>query len=49
MSRQKNKLTKFYVWGSDSHGQLGLLNGHPPYNTPKPHQIEENVKRMACG
>ena len=41
--------TKLYVWGSDSHGQLGLVGGEPTYKTPQPTAVEENIRRIACG
>ena len=27
--------TKLYLWGSDSHGQLGVLDGESPYKAPQ--------------
>lgn len=41
--------TKLYVWGSDSHGQLGLITNEASYKSPQPTSIEHNIKRMACG
>ena len=41
--------TKLYVWGSDSHGQLGLLDQESFYKTPQPTSLEYNVKKVACG
>ena len=32
--------TRLYVWGSDSHGQLGILDSESPHKTPQVYEVE---------